>query len=320
MFNNYYIRVDFNKNSKFTYYLKNIMEFCIPNAFYQKRLASYISSSLDEKLQKRVNYYNKLTNDFTLNRDVKSIKNFKKEKKKTYFFDLYASLRYFPKWFKVSYLFGDITTIPDTPTIVKSRPIDGENQNAILMKLNKIRHFLFVNDKIAFEDKKDLLVWRGKAHMPHRQVFVQRYYDNPFCDIGQTKKHRDPHSPWQKSKMRLAEQLEYKFILSIEGNDVASNLKWVMSSNSLSFMTKPKYETWFMEGTLIPNYHYVLLEDDYSDLEEKVAYYSEHTAEALEIIANAQDYVQEFKDEEREKKLSLLVLQKYFEKSSQVKT
>ena len=120
--------------------------------------------------------------------------------------------------------------------------------------------------------------------------------------------------------MRINEQLQYKFILSIEGNDVASNLKWVMSSNSLSFMTKPKYETWFMEGTLIPNHHYVLLKDDYSDLEEKVAYYSEHMDEALEIIANAQAHVAQFQDAKLEDRLSLLVLQKYFEKSSQVTT
>ena len=42
-----------------------------------------------------------------------------------------------------------------------------------------------------------------------------------------------------------------------------------MSSNSLCFMPKPKYETWFMEGKLIPNHHYVLIEDDYSNLLEQ---------------------------------------------------
>ncbi len=318
MFNNYYIRVDLSKNAKFTYYIKNIVGLFIPSSFYQKKLESYLSPEVDEILQKRVDYYNKLTENFTLNQKLKSIEDFKKEKKKTYFFDLFEYLRYFTKEFKLSYLFGDITTIPDIPTIVKSRPIEGDNQNSILMKLNKVRHFIFVEDKIAFKDKKDLLVWRGKAHMPHRQTFVQRYHDNPHCDIGETKKNRDSNIAWQKPKMRLVEQLEYKFILSIEGNDVASNLKWVMSSNSLSFMTKPKYETWFMEGTLIPNYHYVLLKDDYSDLEEKVAYFSKHEDEALEIIANAQAHVKEFQDQEREKRLSLLVLQKYFEKSSQV--
>jgi len=320
MFNNYVIRVDFSKNSKFPYYLKNIVGFLIPSAFFQKKLPLYVDRKVDKDLQRRVDYYNKVEENFVVDPKVKTIKAFKKEKKKTYFFDLFEYLRYFPKHFKISYLFGDVTTIPQVSTIVKSRPIAGDNQNSILMKLDKVRHFIFVEDKIDFVDKKDILVWRGKAHMPHRQAFVQRYHDNPYCDIGETKKNRDPLIAWQKPKMRLNEQLQYKFILSIEGNDVASNLKWVMSSNSLSFMTKPKYETWFMEGTLIPDYHYVLLEDDYSDLEEKVAYYSEHIDEALEIIANAHAYVAQFKDAKLEDRLSLLVLQKYFEKSSQVTT
>ena len=123
--------------------------------------------------------------------------------------------------------------------------------------------------------------------------------------------------PWQKKKMSINEQLSYKFILCIEGNDVASNLKWVMSSSSIAFMVQPKYETWFMEGQLIPNYHYVLLKDDYSDLEEKIKYYSQNTKEALNIINNANDYVSQFKNEKREKLISLLVLKKYFEKSRQ---
>jgi len=118
--------------------------------------------------------------------------------------------------------------------------------------------------------------------------------------------------------MQLSEQLKYKFILAIEGNDVASNLKWIMSSNSIAFMVKPKYETWFMEGTLIPNFHYVLLKDDYSDLEEKIEYYSTHFEESLSIIKNANEYTKQFQDEKREDIISLLVLKKYFEKSNQL--
>ena len=28
---------------------------------------------------------------------------------------------------------------------------------------------------------------------------------------------------------------------------------------SIVIMPKPKYETWFMEGTLIPDYHYIFI-------------------------------------------------------------
>ncbi|MBT5324386.1 MAG: lipopolysaccharide A protein, partial [Campylobacteraceae bacterium] len=77
-------------------------------------------------------------------------------------------------------------------------------------------------------------------------------------------------------------------------------------------MTKPKYESWYMEGLLIPNYHYVLLKDDYSDLEEKVRYYSENIEEANNIIKNGQEYLHQFKDDRREDLISLLIIEKYF--------
>ena len=84
--------------------------------------------------------------------------------------------------------------------------------------------------------------------------------------------------------------------MAIEGNDVASNLKWVMSSNSLAVMPRPTCETWFMEGTLIPDYHYIEVKDDFSDLEEKLNYYIAHPEKAEEIIAHAHEYVAQFRD------------------------
>ena len=36
-------------------------------------------------------------------------------------------------------------------------------------------------------------------------------------------------------------------------------------------MTPPRFETWFMEGRLVPDVHYVALAEDYSDLEAKLA-------------------------------------------------
>jgi len=86
----------------------------------------------------------------------------------------------------------------------------------------------------------------------------------------------------------------------------------------LVMMTKPKFETWFMEGKLIPNHHYVLLQEDYSDLEEKMHYYSEHIDEAKAIIANANAYIEPFKNKKQEDLISYLVLHKYFEKSKQL--
>ena len=91
-----------------------------------------------------------------------------------------------------------------------------------------------------------------------------------------------------------------------------------MSSNSLAVMPKPKFETWFMEGTLIPDYHYVLINDDYSNLEEKLNYYINNPAKAEQIIKNANEYVAQFKNKPLEDLISLLVLKKYFVKTNQI--
>ena len=112
--------------------------------------------------------------------------------------------------------------------------------------------------------------------------------------------------------MTIGQMLHYKFIACIEGNDVATSLKWVMSSNSVAVMPKPKFETWFMEGTLQSDYHYIEVKDDYSDLIEKVQYYIAHPDEAETIIRHAHEYVAQFRNKRLERATSLLTAERYF--------
>ncbi|WP_293051391.1 glycosyl transferase family 90 [Paludibacter sp.] len=269
-----------------------------------------------EYIKQRVNYYNRLVEKVDLLVDAPSLSQFKLgEKQKTYFFDSFEYTRYYSSKLKARFLFGDITEVPSEPSIVKSRPIEGDVANSVVLNLDKIRHFLFVKDQKSFAEKKDMLVGRSKARQQHRLRFLDMYFNHPMCNIGQV--NRDVNLQFLANRMTIGEHLDYKFILCLEGNDVASNLKWVMSSNSLAIMPKPKYETWFMEGTLIPDYHYVLIKDDYSDLEERMKYYIEHQDEALRIIENAHQYIRQFQNKRQEDVISLLVLKKYFEMTNQ---
>ena len=72
-----------------------------------------------------------------------------------------------------------------------------------------------------------------------------------------------------------------------------------------------------MEGTLIPDYHYVAIKPDYSDLEEKLNYYIQHPEKAEEIIQHAHDYIKPYRNNRLNKLISLLVIDKYFEKTGQ---
>lgn len=186
------------------------------------------------------------------------------------------------------------------------------------MNLNKVCHFIFVHDKKSFTEKQDKIIFRGKVKgKDSRRKFMQMYFGHPMCDLGDVSKHTTDPIEWRTEKKTIAEHLDYKFIMALEGNDVASNLKWVMSSNSIAVMPRPTCETWFMEGTLKPNYHYIEIKPDFSDLLERVNYYIAHPAEAEGIIRHAHEYVSQFKNKKREKLISLLVLDKYFRMTDQ---
>lgn len=308
------------KNSRPIYYLRAIFRELLPDFFCRIQLKSKLKNQKKfdiDYIQKRVNYYNKLENCNPTPEFLLPLKEFKLPPKiRAYYFDSYEYSRFFSKNLRAAFLAGDITHIPDFPTILKSRPISDNNANSVILNLDKIRHFIFVNDKKPFTGKKDMLVGRGAVTQPHRKRFQELYFNHPLCNIGQVNMDNEGNK-YLVEKMTIDEQLEYKFILSLEGNDVATNLKWVMSSNSLAVMPRPKYETWFMEGTLVPNDHYVLIKDDFSDLEERLTYYIEHPEEAIEIARNANEYVNQFRNKKREDVISLLVLDKYFRETGQ---
>lgn len=311
---------------KFSCYFNGALRRVIPPRFWQRRLIrvldefARLDADKQQDILQRVNYYNKLNSCFTFpSRMDFNCQLYACKKSSAYVMDFKKLIGYFPPTMSYSYLFGDIVKVPDFPTFLKSRPICSgqENENSVLLKLNKIRHYYVVDDKLMFDKKIPKLVWRGKSNQPERVEFLQRFYFNSICDVGDTH-YKEKRTIYEKPFLSIPEQLQYKYVLSIEGIDVATNLKWIMASNSLCFMRRPRYETWFMEGSLIPNFHYVLLKDDYSDLEEKIEYYNMSPEEAKNIIKNANQYVSKFFDEETELMISLLVIKKYFELSKQM--
>lgn len=305
-----------NKNNKIFYYLQAFWNELKPNSFLRK---SINLNKLDElynqntSIYERVNYYNKLNERVDLPNSTRTIADYGIPKKiRVYYFDSKYYLKHFSPDLRFELLPGDITEVPCIPTIVKSRPIIDSNQNSILLNLDKCRHFNFLIDTIAFSDKKKLLVGRSGFSQPHRAKFYDMYANHKMCDLKKATRKSDV------DYLNIEGHLEYKYILALEGNDVATNLKWIMSSNSIAVMPKPKYETWFMEGSLIPDYHYICIKDDYSDLEEKLTYYNSNLHLAKEIIQNAHHYIDQFRDKKKEKAISLLVLKKYFEQTNQM--
>ena len=324
MKNRFLYKLCSGKNLKFVYYGVNMLRMLVPKRLFQNKLSrKLVSASLRDDwdyIEQRVNYYNKLSEQIALPSTAPRLVEHKMGRQKVYFFDTYQYTRWFLDSFQWGFCPGDVTYVPEYPSIVKSRPLTEDNENSVVMKLDKIRHFIFVSDKKTFTEKKDMAIFRGKVKgKPSRRMFMEMYFNHPMCDLGDVSKNTTDPQEWQTEKKTIREHLDYKFILALEGNDVASNLKWVMSSNSVAVMPRPTCETWFMEGSLIPNYHYIEIKPDFSDLEEQLLYYIEHTDEAQNVINNAHEYVSQFKNREREELISLWVLNKYFVMTGQKK-
>lgn len=270
----------------------------------------------------RVDYYCKLSRPVTLGSDSKPIGALqRKGNPSTYYYDSREALQWFNPELRWHYLFGDIRDIPAEPTVVKSRALGTDNSNSVLLKLDRCRHFVYINDHLQPEDKEDRAIFRGHiGTRENRALFCRMYADNPRVDAadtlpGATEGHK--HTSQMKPMMSFYEHLRFRYIMALEGNDVASNLKWIMSSRSAAVMPKPTCETWFMEGRLVGGVHYVEIRPDFSDLEEKMDHYSNHLDELRTIVDNANRYVAQFRDTRRERYIALLVMQKYFKMTNQ---
>ncbi|MBO5658548.1 MAG: lipopolysaccharide A protein [Duodenibacillus sp.] len=304
------------KNSKVAYQFRCLVHRLCPRWWLRQRAASLLQT-LEARTDKqyildRVEYYCKLIDQSRIHGEYEIGKIFADmHGAKNYYRDFFEYSRFFNPTLKVDTEFGDNTIIPETPSVTKSRPIRGQNANCVVLNLDKVRHFIFLKDKRTFREKLPTAIFRGICAQPHRIAFMEKYFGSNVCDCGDTAE-KPSCDQWGKPLITLYDHLKYRYIISLEGNDVASNLKWVMSSNSIAVMPKPKYETWFMEGRLIPNVHYIQIKDDYSDLEERLHYYNAHPDEAEKIIKHAHEYVRQFQNKDREDLIHLLVLEKYF--------
>lgn len=324
------IRTDFRSLIKgyrrIEYYAGNFTRYFLPDTLFSARFRSEFEN-LDENeladIERRVSYYARLAEGSVVDSE-KSVRvgdfNYpwhEKRKFTTYFFDLFECVRCFPDNCRFSYYHGDIDWACETPTFAKARPIAPGPSNTVILPLNKVRHMRFIDDSRSFRQKKDMLVFRNIVRsQPWRTEFLGKFVDHPLCDVGQINSDA-PDPRFVKAYMPMEDQLDYKFIACIEGHDVATNLKWVMSSNSVAIMPEPRMESWFMEGTLIPDFHYIRIKPDYSDLTEKLDYYIAHPDKAEAIIRNAHEFVRPFRDTRRELLIARMTAMRYFRLTGQ---
>lgn len=202
----------------------------------------------------------------------------------------------------------------ELPVLTKARRVG--DTHGILLKFEYDYHWKILEnfkDDIPFESKIDDVIWRGtdltslnKTY--NRRDFVERYYAKynvAFSIRGPENNHDyvQTNAILFKDRLSVEEQLKFKYLICLEGNDVATSLKWSLLSNSVVIMAPPKTESWLMEGLLKPYVHYVPLRDDFSDLDEVVEWCRANQEKCKEITKNATEYMQSFLNQESERLL-----------------
>jgi len=215
----------------------------------------------------------------------------------------------------------------------------------IIWPMNNKRHFdphIFKNVRIAdivpWECKQHIAVWRGKltgylasaikgktiseiCDSISRCLLVKKYSNSSLLNVGisESEANQDFGVSLQyvlKDIMSMEEQLQYKMIIVMEGNDVATSLKWALYSRSLVLMKVPSFTSFAMEEWLEPWTHYVPLKSDLSDVEEKIRWVMEHDEEARIISERATLFIHDLlfhpESELENKKIKKKLLRQYF--------
>ncbi|MDF2096145.1 glycosyl transferase family 90 [Aquibaculum arenosum] len=199
----------------------------------------------------------------------------------------------------------------------KARAIGGAG---IILKLNTRRHWNFRVDldTLSWGSKETRVVWRGAttglaaSTDPTRLDFVKRYHGRfDVCFSALTPQADASCARYLGEKLGIRRQLRCKYVVSLPGNDVATNLKWILASNSVPIMPLPKKDSWLLESQLVPFEHFVPLREDLGDLDDIFAWCAENDRICREISENGRRYMQMFFDRANEEKLFGEIYRRY---------
>ena len=234
---------------------------------------------------------------------------------------------------------GDGMPALEVPTFCKARRL-AEPRRSVLFPIKKNRHFGPIkqaNDAdIPFQEKNDRLVWRGATtgnfrmdhpnHAPGSRAFIPSVINrvsNANFDIGYTdvtaniEKSNMLESEiknYVREKISITDHLKSKYILCLEGNDVATGLKWILGSNSVPVMPHPTVESWACESLLRPFKHYVPVKSDLSDVEDVYRWCQTHPKRCEQIAINGKAFIAAFLDKALEKRIQRRVAVLYSER------
>jgi hypothetical protein len=147
-----------------------------------------------------------------------------------------------------------------------------------------------------WESRQPKVVWRGASsgceYPSLRSKVAQELYGLSYADVKFTLggwPQNDAKIPpeYFGEKMTIEQQLQYKYMLSIDGNGAASNIEWIFASGSVPiFVSNPNLNFWF-KPLLEDRVNCILVN---GNLREQIEWLLEHDSEAKQIAENALDF------------------------------
>lgn len=151
------------------------------------------------------------------------------------------------------------------------------------------------NQTIPYRSRKSECIWRG--------MLVNGSVHNFLNSDGKTlnprfyfqKLHKEGKFPkvnFEDKSNSITEQMKYKYILDIDGfASTWSATVWKLYSGSVLLKCHSKWKQWYYDD-FHEWVHYVPVEDDFSDLNQKIEWCIEHEDECLRIVDNAKKLVE----------------------------
>jgi len=196
--------------------------------------------------------------------------------------------------------------------LTHNRPYKSQNQ--VLFPLNRYMSpsVVKIDDAIPFRHKQPILFWRGSTtgrHLPsiniRYNVIVKNFNVHSNIDIGFSdfvlqiyKDNKELLDKYYKKGIDKSQQLNFKFILNLEGNDWASSFPWVLASNCCPLHNYPfSFESWFFGQGLEPYVHFVPVKNDGSDLLSQYEWCMNNLDKCEEIAKAGKAYMEPYLDE-----------------------
>ena len=154
-----------------------------------------------------------------------------------------------------------------------------------------------------------------------RYAFVSRYFDVEGFDVGLRQGDSGRGNitlcndlpiiaQYNKPFVDPAEQLQYKYLISIQGKDVGSSFGWQLGTKCILLKEDYRWEVFF-DCHLKAWEHYVPIAQDFSDVQEKIAWCEDNITACEAMVENRHAIVHMLLDPAIRRETLSRVVQRY---------